>query len=456
MTTRAAAGPAAGRDRPPWYRPFSVLDELNCYFDSPAEPNNVQLEVWLDGHLRPERLRAAVAAVLAAVPEASARRAAVAWWRARYAWELPPEADIDPVSVTTWRSDAELDEARTRFLAAAPEPGRSPPFRLLLAQGPGHDSLILNAHHAAFDGRSCVRLLSLIANRYSGGEPRESPDPAGAAGPHPEPRQSAGPRSAARPPLPLRHAARIAPQHAPEHAPQHAPGRGARGAPGYGFTMLGWPGIPVAPPSAGEARVTVNDLLITALIQTVTRWNAARHGRPGQVRISMPIDTRAAGHDHELGNLTRLCTVSADPRPGAGLTATVARQTRQAKSTPGPAVSPLQAAVARTPLPIPVKRALIRLALRSLGGIGCDTSLLSNLGNVTDPPAFGMLSPTRMWFSTSAHMPRGLSVGAITVGGRLHLCFRYRNALFDDAAGREFAAEYAAALTALTAAEAGR
>ena len=76
MTTPAVAGPAVGRDRQPRVRPFSVLDELNCYFDSPAEPNNVQLEVWLPGHLRPERLRAAVAAVLAAVPEARARRAA--------------------------------------------------------------------------------------------------------------------------------------------------------------------------------------------------------------------------------------------------------------------------------------------------------------------------------------------------------------------------------------------
>jgi hypothetical protein len=138
------------------------------------------------------------------------------------------------------------------------------------------------------------------------------------------------------------------------------------------------------------------------------------------------------------------------------LTAAVAVQTRQAKSTPGPAVSPLQAAVARTLLPLPVKRAVIRLALRSLGGIGCDTSLLSNLGNVTDPPAFGMLSPTRMWFSTSAHMPRGLSVGAVTIGGRLNLCFRYRNALLDAASGRQFAAEYAAALSALAAGGTGR
>lgn len=63
-------------------RPFTVLDELNCYYDSPAEPNNVQLEVWLPGRLSPERLRAAVAAVLADVPAARARRAAGPWWQA--------------------------------------------------------------------------------------------------------------------------------------------------------------------------------------------------------------------------------------------------------------------------------------------------------------------------------------------------------------------------------------
>jgi len=91
-----------------------------------------------------------------------------------------------------------------------------------------------------------------------------------------------------------------------------------------------------------------------------------------------------------------------------------------------------------------------------VGTIRCDTSLLSNLGNITDPPKFETLTPTRMWFSTSAHMPRGLSVGAVTVGGRLNLCFRYRNALLDAASGRDFAAEYAAALSALAAGGTGR
>jgi hypothetical protein len=42
------------------------------------------------------------------------------------------------------------------------------------------------------------------------------------------------------------------------------------------------------------------------------------------------------------------------------------------------------------------------------------------------------------------------------VDGRLQLCFRYRNALFDEAAARDFAAEYAAALSVLAGARTGR
>ncbi len=450
MTIPAAVGPAVGRGPRPAHRPFSVVDELNCYFDSPAEPNNVQLEAWLSGHLSPERLRAAVAAVLADVPASRARRAAGAWWRAGYAWEFPADADIDPVSVAGWRNDGELDDARGRFLAAAPDLDRSPPFRLLLAQGPAWDSLILNAHHAAFDGRSCLRLLCLIADRY-GGRPPGAPAPDRI--PDTIPDRVSDPRPLpGRPPLPARNTVRIAPQHADGHADGHA----ASGEPGYGLSLLEWPGVPAASRSPGEAPVTVNDLLIAALMRAVTRWNAARGRRPGQIRITMPVDTRPPGHGDELGNLSRLCTVTVDPRHAAGLTVAVAGQTRQAKSGPGPLVSPLQAAVARTRLPVPAKRGLVRLALRGLGGLWCDTSLLSNLGNVTDPPRFGTLSPARMWFSTSAHMPRGLSVGAITVDGRLQLCFRYRKALFDAAAGQDFAAEYAAALSALAGGEAIR
>ena len=80
-----------------------------------------------------------------------------------------------------WRSQAELDAARARFLAAVPPLDHSPPFRLLRARGPEWESLILNAHHAAFDGRSCLLLLGLIADLYSG---RDAAPPAAGPGGH--------------------------------------------------------------------------------------------------------------------------------------------------------------------------------------------------------------------------------------------------------------------------------
>jgi NRPS condensation-like uncharacterized protein len=449
MTFRTDVPPAAGHDSRPATSPFSVIDELNCYFDSAAEPNNVQLEVWLPGHLSPERLGTATAAVLADLPSARARRAAGTWWRAGYAWEVPPQADIDPVSVTGWRDDADLELARARFLAAAPDLDRSPPFRLLLVQGPQWDSVILNAHHAAFDGRSCVQLLRLIADRYSGRQPSGAPGPRHVSVAAAQPRSAAQPRtgsSARGLLLPARRAARIASQHADAHA--------ARDAPGYALRLLEWPGVPATPEPGGGSRVTVNDLLIAALIQAIARWNAPRRRRPAPIRISMPIDTRPPGAGVELGNLSRLCTVTAGPHQVADPAAAIAGQTKAAKATPGPPASPALMMLARTRAPAGLKRGLVRLGLHTLGSMGCDSSLLSNLGNVTDPPTFGMLTPTRMWFSTSAHMPRGLSVGAITVGGRLQLCFRYRNALLDAAAGQVFAAEYAAALSALSASSA--
>jgi len=436
MTTRAATRHAPPGEPVAGLRPFGVVDELNCYFDAPAEPNNVHVEIWLPGHLDPGRLRDAVTAALAAEPRARVRRARGGWWRRGYAWELPPRSDEDPVSTVAWRTEADLDESRERFMAAAPPLDRSPPFRLLLARGPGRDSLILNAHHAAFDGRSCLRLLRLIAERYDAtGLPAA---PAGA------PFQTRIPRlaktgSPGRAGHPVRRNSRIAPRHADGHR--------TRRAPGYGFALLGWPGVPAVPAAgAGEPRVTVNDLLIAALIRAVQEWNAAAGRAPGRVLISMPVDAREPGRGDEIGNLSRLCTVTVGPSE-PDLLAAVAAQTGLAKRNAGPPVGAALMAAARVPLPTPVKRRAIRLAVRTVGRRRCDTSLLSNLGVVGEAPCFGTLVPERMWFSTTAHMPRGLSAGAITVGGRLQVCLRYRHALFDSAAAGDFAALYAAALS---------
>ncbi len=72
------------------------------------------------------------------------------------------------------------------------------------------------------------------------------------------------------------------------------------------------------------------------------------------------------------------------------------------------------------------------------------------------PLTFGATPATEVWFSTSAHMPRGLSLGAVTAGGALRLTFRYRRALMSGTDAAEFAATYAKALDQFAGQEAVR
>ncbi len=466
---RAACGQAEPLPRAPHRgagplprAPFGVADELSCYYDAPAEPCNVHIEVRVPGHLEESALRRATGAALAEQPRALVRRAPGAWWRPSYAWERPGHPDVDPLTTATWADEQELAQRRMRFLAASPPLDRSPPVRLLLAAGPREDCLILNAHHAALDGLSCLELLRRVARHYRGSSGpaaratpeagpaggaagAEAPGPDGSAPPAPE--DPAGPARAGPAAMLPRPAARIARDRRDD------PPR--RGRSGYGFELF--TSECAASLRRPGSHATVNDLLIAALIMAIGGWNASHRRPPGPIRITMPVNARAPGQAAVAGNLSRLTAVTARPpaHPSdvRALIADVAAQTRSAKNRPGPQVDPLCQALAAAWCPAPIKRGLLRLALHTAGPLICDTSLVSNLGIVAGPPQFGDAPVTHMWFSTSAHMPRGLSVGAITVGGRLHLCLRYRHALFSEPAAARFAGAYAAALSDITSQE---
>jgi NRPS condensation-like uncharacterized protein len=454
--------------------PFSVADELSCYYDAPAEPCTVHLELQVPGHLDQTSLRLAVGAALAAQPRAMVRRAAAHWWRRGGEWEQPGGPDIDPVASAAWADEDDLSRVRSGFLSTSPALDSSPPLRILLATGPGEDRVILNAHHAALDGVSCLELLSAVSRHYRDAAAyAPAPLPAAPAGPgspgaatvlahQPRPPVAQAPAAARLAGALPRPATRIAADHqgsshgAANHgASNHgAANHGAAGSrPGYGFRLLRLP-VPGITGHRQEPRPTVNDLLIAALVVAVGRWNSS-HGRsPGRIRITMPVNARSPGQASATGNLSRLTAVTvfppSDHRDLARLLADVTAQTRWAKDHTGPQVDPLSSALARAWCPAGVKRRLLRLALRTAGPLLCDTSLVSNLGLVAQPPRFGQAETTGMWFSTSAHMPRGLSVGAISLGRQLHLCLRYRLALFSEPAASEFAGAYAAALNDVT------
>lgn len=69
-------------------------------------------------------------------------------------------------------TDEPVGEVRSRFYARAPELHRSPVFAVAVVRETVGDRLLLNFHHAAFDGMGGLRLLLSLARAYAG-EPDE-------------------------------------------------------------------------------------------------------------------------------------------------------------------------------------------------------------------------------------------------------------------------------------------
>ncbi len=59
-------------------------------------------------------------------------------------------------------------------------------------------------------------------------------------------------------------------------------------------------------------------------------------------------------------------------------------------------------------------------------------------------------SSTEVWFSPPVRMPLGISVGAVTTAGRLHLVFRHRHTQSSGDAASRFADRYMAELESLS------
>ncbi len=395
--------------------PFTPVDELGCWLDGPGEPNNVHLEVHVAGHLDPARLGEAVGDTLTAHPLARARRAPHRGRQRRLEWEVPdrPGATLERAR---WSTPEELARGQRHLLAAAP-PLDTAPVRVQHAVGPDRDVVLLSAHHAVLDGLSCLRLLRSIARRYAG-----APDPVPA-----NPLSLRVPRSG-----------RDRPPRVSRRPPTRIAADRGRPLPGYGLLRLVLPCRPRTGPSPG----TVNDVLIVALAVAIASWNSAHGADARNLRITVPINARPPGLDGEqLGNLCRLASIAVPPGNSPRRTlADVITQTSWAKNHSGPQLGLVTRVLAAPCYPVAVRARLVRLAHRFGARRFSDTSLVSNLGKVGEMLEFGPSAPVAgLWFSTPAPMPRGLSLGVLSLRDELHLCFRYRLSLFDDAAATRFA-----------------
>ena len=438
----ADAGRTSGRI------PFSPVDEAIHLLETKDAPLSIQMEVRVAGRLDENRLRAALGQALRSHPMARARKVASRPSQHAHQWEITAAEDLDPLRVVDCPDDVALVQARAELQSFAVPLAESPPLRARLARHPHGDVLMVNANHAAMDAFGVLRLLHSLARAYAG-----EPDPAT----RPEALEArrllsgaadAGVRTRVR-----RHLALAEKLRDLVGGPARVAPEGGRREAGYGFHQVSLSTAQTRALVGVDHEGTVNDLLLGALHLAIAGWNAD-HGRPcGRIGVLVPANLRPEPWRQDVvGNFSlpeRVSTTrSARPTRGAVLRA-LTTQTRRRKRT-GMGTPLLELLNKTKSLPLWVKRATVVL-MPLTGNRLVDTAMLSNLGALGEPPSFGPdAGPTvEVWFSPPARMPLGLTVGAVTVGGRLHLTFRYQHGLFDDEAARLFAGRYLHELAAL-------
>ena len=430
--------------------PFNEADEVVHLLDSPSEAWSIHVEARFAGRLDDNRLQAAVTAALARHPMARARKRPWRWTDHQYEWEIAAVPDVHPLRVVDCPDERTLDAVRDELQSLSVPLVEAPPLRLRLAHGHDGDVLMLNANHAATDGFGAMRLLQSVARAYTD---RDDPVPdldllaarnlsAGLAAPDRTTR--------VRRRLALVEKLRDLPA-----APARVARVGSSGRPGYRFQLVSLDEDATSALVDLDHPGTVNDVLLAALNLAVDRWNSEQAAPCRRVSVLVPANLRPpAWRSEVVGNFTLLTRLSTTPRQRVtrrGALAAITAQTRRKKRT-GMGTALVELLGGSPLLPLWVKSALSPL-IRLTGNRLVDTAICSNLGRLDENLSFGPEAgeATAVHFTAPGRMPCGVSVGAVTVGRRLHLAFRYRHAQFDADAAARFTDRYLAELGELVA-----
>jgi NRPS condensation-like uncharacterized protein len=424
--------------------PLTYVEEIWQMRDPPDETANIQLELRVSGRLDESRLREAVGAAVAAHPMTRARMAARRWLTRPPLWEIGQAAVGEVVQAIGCANESEMDAARDEFYSRGIGLGEAPALRLLLAHRPRGDSLLLNVHHAITDGVGALRFLHSVARSYEGRPDPLSPvDPLAARDIKSHNRRGA---TSARSPS-------IDPPGRTSGRRAFIVAEGGSSGPGYGFhhEVLSAEETRRLNPGRLEPKATVNDLLIAALNLTVASWNAGR-GRPCEcIAVFMPVNARPPEwRDEVVGNVTlgsKVTTTPGQRATDAALMEAVAAQTRWIKSGIG-----FELLLDLPPWFLNLFPLWLPVLCRLLGDRVENSAVLSNMGCLADVPCFGPTAGavTEFWFSPPGGMPMGLTVGAASLQGRLHIVFRSCRALFDKGAARRFSSLFLESLADLS------
>ncbi len=398
---------------------------------------SVHFEVRVAGRLDADKLTRAIKEAMAAHPLSRARLRAPTLGTRTLTWQIDDEADFFALEVV----DVPAGPARDRLQSLSLDLSASPPFRAMLVREDGGDRLILNCHHAAFDGMSAMRFTTSIAQAYAG-------DPIDLDGPTLEDarnlRKLVGSRSiedlkprvakVGKDILNRRRIARLAPEGGMQTGRDHI------------VSHLKLTADEVATVSGKRPKgATLNDVAIAAHALTIIGWNAGRDVKPADtVSVLMPVNLRAKEwSNHVVSNFASYLTIFVPTDVTDLTTATeIVRDETQLVKENGAAGWIVDILEPGNKLPAALKRGLTSM-LPLVERQFVETTALSNLGRLAIPDFGDAGAVTEAWFSPPPLSPTvPIALGVAGLGRELFLGFRGDRRALDATAVDRFAASY--------------
>ncbi|MFW5963761.1 MAG: hypothetical protein ACOCQM_02760 [Natronomonas sp.] len=418
--------------------PFTRLQEAVFHIERAYTPLNIQVEAATTARLDGRRLATAASRACEAYPIVKGRRRRDDSGPTDYTWVIPDGPADVPVE-TVDSDDADFGELRGRFYGQRFDLQTDSPLRLLVVRGGGTDGgdrLCVCASHVSMDGVGVFRVLYALLVAYRGDDPT----------PHPIEKSPREMIRTIRPTEPRRRLRSLASAARRADYLFDPPARLSSGDSGsvewrFAHRHVG-SDLTGRLVGGGPEESTVNDLLLAALHLAIDRWTADGHDGPEKIGLMMPVNARPGDRFYDgVGLYTLFDSVTTEASHRRDVARTVSRvtdQTRHTKRSDRPLGYLEWWHLASASLPLSVRKRLPRL-LEGPGERLLDTAVLSNLGRIPSLPALPEGTFEQLWFTPPCWPPTPVSIGATTVGERLHLGFRYIRSGFDAAAAESFA-----------------
>ena len=418
--------------------PFSVVDEIMGFADSPQYPASVHIEIKAPGQLNAEKMQAAVYAALDMHPLALARKLPSKPRDKQLFWQITTTPGSSPFLVVEGGSDAGVSRVRNQLLSFQVPLHESPPLRVWLVRCDSGDHLILNVHHAAADGIGTLRFLRSILHAYND-QPDETADVDALKVRDLNQLYSAS--NLVEQTRRLTSFASSMQSQMKENTPISA--SDGLDSTGYGCFHLTLEAEDVATLNPKEHTAgTFNDLLVAAMHAAVEIWNERQGDGSDILKVTSPVNLRPKEWWFEVfGNFAMAFathTTPVDRESPAQLMTTITNQSHVAKEK-GFAEAMLVGLGMNTKLPVWVKN----LMFSNPGEKAPIGITLTNAGRITQELSFGDDGDAvEVWMSPPAAMPDGLGLGITNYNGKIHLAFRHCYELFSDDAVADFAELY--------------